>query len=187
MSSPHPPPDRAQPEASRPDLPDGYGVPTSDEGMLPWSWAEERLIAAPLYWIGTTRPDGRPHASPIWGAWVDGAFWFEGSPETRRGKNLAANPAIVVHLERGEDVVIVEGVAEVVRRPDPALAARVVDAFAAKYLASHGYKPDPAGWDRGGLYAVRPHVVIAWGQFPDTATRWRFPRDRAPDPTRDAP
>ncbi len=168
-------------------MPEGYGVPENDDGLLDWSWAVERLVAAKNYWFGTTRPDGRPHAMPAWAVWLDGALYFDGSPETRRMRNLARNPAIVVHLERGEDVVIVEGVAEVVRRPDPALAARVVDAFAAKYLASHGYKPDPAGWERGGLYAVRPHVVLAWGQFPDSATRWRFPRDRAPSPNRDAP
>ena len=161
---------RGGPTADRPDVPEGYGVPKSDEGMLPWSWARERLQEAKLYWVGTTRPDGRPHASPIWGAWVDDAFWFEGSPETRWGKNLAANPAIVVHIERGEDVVIVEGVAEDVTGPDETLAARLVEAFAAKY----DYRLDPTGWTEGGLHTVRPTVVMGWGTFPTTATRWRF-------------
>ena len=141
-------------------MPEGYGVPATDEGMLPWAWAEERLVAAPLYWVGTTRPDGRPHASPIWGVWVDGAFWFEGSPETRRGKNLAANPALALHIERGEDVVIVEGFAEEVIGPDEALAARIVEGFAAKYEPTHNYRPDPSGWNEGGLYAVRPRLVL---------------------------
>ena len=164
------------PVADRPAMPEGYGVPKSETGMLPWSWARERLEEASLYWVGTTRPDGRPHASPIWGAWVDDAFWFEGSPLTRRGKNLAANPAVVVHIERGEDVVI-EGVAEVVTGPDPELATRIVDGFAAKYESTHGYRPDPARWTEGGLYAVRPQMVLGWGAFPTTATRWRFGED----------
>ena len=51
---------------------------------------------------------------PVWGAWVDGMFFFHSHPGTRKARNLAVNPAIVVHLECGDDVVIVEGEAEVV-------------------------------------------------------------------------
>ena len=168
--------ERVEPRADRPRMPEGYGIPQGDEGLLPWSWARERLEQAPLYWLGTTRPDGRPHAMPIWGAWVDDAFYFEGGPDTRRGRNLAANPAIVVHVERGDDVVIVEGEARDVR-PDAVLAARVAEAFGVKYLPKYDSRPDPASWDEGGLYVVHPHVVFGWGQFPTTATRWRFPHD----------
>ena len=35
-----------------------------------------RLRAAMSYWIATTRPDGRPHAAPVWGVWLDDALWF---------------------------------------------------------------------------------------------------------------
>ena len=61
----------AEPESSRPVMPAGYGVPESDEGLLPWSWAVERLESARNYWFGTTRPDGRPHAMPAWAVWLD--------------------------------------------------------------------------------------------------------------------
>ena len=33
-----------------------YGVPESAEGMLPWSWAEERLVPAHNYWVVTAGP-----------------------------------------------------------------------------------------------------------------------------------
>ena len=158
----------------RAQMPTGYGVPQSDEGLLPWSWAQERLEGALLYWVMTVRPDGRPHATPIWGVWVDDRYYFEGGPDTRRGRNLAANPAVGVHLERGDDVVIIEGTAEEIKGPDPALAATLVEAFGAKYEPTHNYRPDPTGWDAGGLYVVRPHVVLAWGEFPKTVTRWQF-------------
>ncbi len=158
-------------------MPEGYGVPTTEEGMLAWSWASKRLERALIYWVATTRPDGRPHAVPIWGAWVDGTFYFEGSPETRRGRNLATNPAIVVHLERGDDIVIVEGIAEEVPGPNPSLASRVADAFTAKYLPKYGYRSARDSWHEGGLYAVRPRVALAWAEFPITATRWRFGDD----------
>ncbi len=77
--------------------------------MQTWSWAVERLESALNYWFSTTRPDGRPHAMPAWAVWVDHALYFDGSPETRRSRNLAVNPAIAVHLESGDQVVILEG------------------------------------------------------------------------------
>src|SRR5690349_19543878 len=121
------------PVADRPTMPTGYGVPANTEGMLPWSWATERLAAVYNYWIGTVRPDGRPHATPVWGVWLDDTYYFEGAPDTRRGRNIAANPEVVVHIERDEDIVIVEGRAEEIPDPDVALADRLVEAFAAKY------------------------------------------------------
>src|SRR3712207_9206562 len=101
----------AEPRRDRPVLPKDYGVPETEEGMLPWSWALERLENARNYWFSTTRPDGRPHAMPAWAAWVDGVLYFEGSPMTRRARNIAANPALSVHLESGDEVVIREGAA----------------------------------------------------------------------------
>ena len=166
--------EHAAPAPDRPRMPAGYGVPASDEGMLPWSHASELLGSALIYWIGSTRPDGRPHAMPLWGAWVDETFYFEGGRDTRRGRNLAANPAVVVHVERGDDIVILEGTAEEIAGPDPALAARLVDAFAAKYHARYGYRPEPEQWREGGLYTVRPRVAFAWNAFPQTTTRYRF-------------
>jgi nitroimidazol reductase NimA-like FMN-containing flavoprotein (pyridoxamine 5'-phosphate oxidase superfamily) len=158
----------------RPVLPQGYGVPKDDKGLLPWSWAVERLSAAINYWVGTTRPDGRPHAAPVWGVWLDDAFYFEGGPDTRRGRNLAANPAVVVHIERGDEIVIVEGSAAEITPPDPTLAARLVATWGAKYEPQYKYRPDPKGWDEGGLYVVQPRVVIGWAAFPTTTTRWHF-------------
>ncbi len=112
-----------QPRVERPQVPEGYGAPDTDEGLLPWEWAEQKLTEAPNYWFATVRPNGRPHASPIWGIWMDGALYFDGSPETRRMKNIAANPNVAVHLESGDEVVIIEGAAGAVAAPpDKALA-----------------------------------------------------------------
>jgi nitroimidazol reductase NimA-like FMN-containing flavoprotein (pyridoxamine 5'-phosphate oxidase superfamily) len=162
-----------EPERSRPFMPDGYGVPEHDEGMLDWSWAVERLAAAKSYWFSTTRPDGRPHAMPAWGAWIDGALYFDGSPETRRMRNLAANPAIVVHLESGDEVVVLEGQAFETGKPDPELARRLAGALAAKYGPK--YEPGVDTWDEGGLWVMRPKVAFSWTEFPTNVTRWRFP------------
>ena len=164
-----------EPKAGRPLMPKDYGVPEGDEGALPWGWAVERLEQARNYWFGTSRPDGRPHAMPAWAVWLDGALYFEGSPETRRARNIAANPAVVVHLESGDEVVILEGEAREASPPERELARRLAEAFAAKYGQSHDYRPGPDQWDNGGLWALRPSVAFAWSEFPKNATRWRFP------------
>jgi nitroimidazol reductase NimA-like FMN-containing flavoprotein (pyridoxamine 5'-phosphate oxidase superfamily) len=156
-------------------MPEGYGVPKTDEGLLPWTWAVERLEPALTYWFGTTRPDGRPHAMPAWGVWVDDALYFEGSPRTRRARNLAENPAIAVHLERGDEVVILEGEAREAGKPERPLAERLAAAFAAKYgTTKWEYRPTPEQWDRGGLWLLAPSVAFGWSDFPRDVTRWRF-------------
>ena len=52
--------------------------------MLSWDHVQERMAEARNYWVATVRPDGRPHATPVWGLWVDGAFYFGVAPGTRR-------------------------------------------------------------------------------------------------------
>lgn len=150
---------------SRPHIP-GYGIPEEEKGMLPWSHIEERMAAARNYWIGTTHPDGRPHATPVWGVWVDDTFYFGGGPDVRRSRNLRENPHVVVHLESGDDVVIIEGVTEqyTEQNADADLLKRIDDAYEAKYNMRHGTP----------VWAVRPRVVFAWASDLATATRWRF-------------
>ncbi|MQA01092.1 MAG: pyridoxamine 5'-phosphate oxidase [Dehalococcoidia bacterium] len=165
---------RVEPVRDRPKMPDGYGVPEQDDTLLTWEWAEERLERALNLWFSTTRPDGRPHAMPAWGAWLDGRLYFEGSPETRRARNVTANPAVVVHLESGDEVVIVEGEAQGASPPPRDVAERLSVIFDAKYGASHDYHPKPDQWEQGGLWAAQPKTVFAWSKFPDTVTRFRF-------------
>ncbi len=59
----------------------------------------------------------------MWGVWLDTAFYF--STGSLAAQNLAARPAITVHLESGNEVVIIEGMAETVG--DFALVERVVN------------------------------------------------------------
>ena len=169
----------SQPTVDRPKGPEEYGIPANDEGLLQWSWAEEQLRNAANYWIGTVRPDGRPHSTPVWGVWLDGALYFDGSPETRRMKNIVANPEVAIHLESGDEVVILEGRAEAVSRPPGReLAEDLARIYAAKYVA-HNYTPAVDQWDNGGLCAMRPRVALGWTlrageEFGKSYTRWRF-------------
>ena len=161
-----------RPYASRPQVP-GYGIPKGNKGMLPWKHVQERMAQAMTYWIGTTGPDGRPYATPVWGVWLDETLYFDGSPGTRRGRNIAANPAVVVHLEDGMNPVILHGDAHEIRGAELALRVRLSEAYSAKYTGL-GYAPGPDTWKEGGLYSVQPRVAFAWTKFPKDATRWRW-------------
>src|SRR3954447_26810544 len=113
-------------------MPPGYGVGAEPSPeLLSWRWVADQLTSARNYWIATARPDGRPHVAPVWGLWLDEAFYFSTDPASRKARNLEANPALVVHLESGDDVVILEGTAE--RVTDPSLRGRFADAYDAKY------------------------------------------------------
>ncbi|HEV8525646.1 MAG TPA: pyridoxamine 5'-phosphate oxidase family protein [Terriglobales bacterium] len=158
-----------QPRASRPHMP-GYGLlgTKSGRGLLPWSWAVERLTKTHNYWIATTRPDGAPHAMPVWGVWHEGAFYFSTGRQSRKARNLAANPRCVVCTERASEAVIVEGVAQELK--DGAILRSVGPVYRKKYK-----------WDfeaESPVFAVRPRVVFGLIEDPDefasAATRWSF-------------
>src|SRR5208282_408027 len=115
-----------EPKASRPHAP-GYGLPTGNKGLLPWSWAEQRLKKSHNYWITTVKPDGSPHdvsphgVSPhtmvVWGLWQDGRFLFSTGSQSRKARNLAQNANCIVCTEHAQEAVIVEGVAEIADAP----------------------------------------------------------------------
>ena len=163
----------SEPEARRPE-PAAYYMPaTEGSGLLPWTRLIERMETAQNYWVGTTRPDGRPHVMPVWGVWIEATFYFSTSPRSRKARNLAENPQVVVHLESGDDVVVIEGTAEDVS--DPSLLKRFADAYNPKY--DWNFSVDEL--QRGGVYAVTPRVAFSWldsrGEgFSGTATRWRL-------------
>jgi hypothetical protein len=160
-----------EPQAERPGIVEGYGISARNEGLLPWSHVSERMGSSRNYWIGTTRPDGRPHAAPVWGVWLDNALFFGTDRRSRKARNLRENPEVVVHLESGDDCVILEGVIE--EEADTALRRRAGVAYAAKYGFDALGSADEAG---PPVYVLRPRVAFAWmeSSFPETATRWRL-------------
>lgn len=156
----------ADPVAELLDLPEGYGTP---EAPLAWPDVRARLEAATRYWLATVRPDGRPHVVPLDGIWLDDGWFFGGSPDAVKHRNLTAEPRAVLHLEDAASAVIVEGVCEELF-PDPALAGRLSELSKAKY----GYGPDPASYAKSGVWRLRPERVLSWQRFPKDATRFVF-------------
>ncbi|MFL0274406.1 pyridoxamine 5'-phosphate oxidase family protein [Mycobacterium sp. SMC-19] len=165
---------KPDPAATRPVLPEGYGLPSSVEGLLSWSDVEQRLLAAQHYWLSTVRPDGTPHSVPRWGVWLDGRFYYDGAPTTRHARNLQGNPACTLTLESGTQVVIVEGVSTATSADPDGLGARLATAFE-KYHPQYAPSPDAwSGQDGGGLRMLIPRRALAWFAFPTDCTRFTF-------------
>ncbi len=151
------------PKRTRPDIPKEYGVPQTEEGMIEWSWVVEQLEKARNYWLISLYPDGRPHCVPSWGAWVSGKLYFSGGDMTRHAKNLAQNPTLIAHLESGDQVVIMHGVAEKADAVPSEIMAQIEVIYTAKY-----------GAGEGATYALVPSKVLAWTTYPTTPTRFLF-------------
>jgi hypothetical protein len=120
----------------------GYGIHSSGQWMLPWNHVDERMAEARNYWVAATRSDGRPHCAPVWGAWWMGRSISARATRSRKARNLSANPNIVVRVKSGDDVVILEGIAEEVAAPDPSLFAQIADALPARQRRGH-VRPAP--------------------------------------------
>lgn len=156
----------AEPQSSRLKMPKGYAVAAGEE-LLPWSVVATRLEQAENYWLATTCPDGRPHVTPVWGVWIDGAFYFDGIPTALWARNIASNPAASVHLESGRDVVILDGMVEDIVA-DAVVGTKISVAWTAKYGR---LVPEAA---TRGIFRLHPSTGRSWSRFPEDATHWRF-------------
>lgn len=161
-----------KPKSSRPHAP-GYGFPESKKGLLPWSWAEQRLKKSHNYWITTVKPDGSPHTMVVWGLWQDGRFVFSTGNKSRKARNLEQNPKCIVCTEHAQEAVIVEGVAEIA---DVAARRKMLPAYERKYKFDMSSMKDDILAMKEPVYAVRPRVVFGlWEKhFQSKSTRWKF-------------
>lgn len=147
-----------------------YGLLPADQGrgLLPWGWAQQRLENSRNFWVATTRPDGRPHLTAVWGVWWDNALYFGTGRLTRKARNLAQNPNCVVCTEDTAESVIVEGVAQ------PVSDSKVLQPITEAYRVKYGV----AIPDDSIVYAVHPKVAFGFieneAEFAGSATRWHF-------------
>lgn len=156
----------------------GYGFPRGTKGLLPWSWAEQRLKKSHNYWITTIKPDGlphgvAPHTMVIWGLWQDGRFLFSTGSQSRKTRNLAENPNCIICTEHAHEAVIVEGVAEIA---DVAARRKMIPVYEKKYTFDLSKMKDDILSMKEPVFAVSPRVVFGlWEKhFQGKSTRWKF-------------
>ena len=161
----------SQPRADRPFAP-GYGIVGAKEGkgLLPWAWIAKKMAGCRTFWLATIHAgQARPHVMPIWGVWLDDAFFFSTGRKSRKGQNLAANPACTITNDDGEEAVIVEGLATEVK--DAAALGRIAAAYKKKY------KMDPRSMAEP-IFRLQPSQIFGFVEktFPQSATRWKYNR-----------
>jgi uncharacterized pyridoxamine 5'-phosphate oxidase family protein len=123
-------------------------------GAIPWDDVRTVLADCRNYWVTTVRPDGQPHARPVWGVWWDGALGLSAGGGYWMLRNIHARPKVTVHPEAAEGlVVVVDGTARSVE--DVERRQQIVDVYNPKYDFNYG-----VDWD--GTIEVVPDRVYAW-------------------------
>jgi hypothetical protein len=151
---------------------------------IPWSRPRELLADGVLdiaTFVGTVRPDGRPHAARVGVAAYDGDLYFQCGPKSRKARNIAADPACTLSASLpGLDLVVEGEAGRVADTP-------TLEALAALYR-EHGwpvqvegdgftapYNAPSAGPPPWHLFRLAAHTVFGVaGVEPHGATRWRF-------------
>jgi general stress protein 26 len=160
-----------------------YGVPADPVGLLPWSWAQERLVDNRNYWVVTASASGRPHAMPVWGVWLaeTDRFWFSCSPSARKARNIAENPHCVVTVDDTVECISVEGRARIADQARDADAVdHAVATYVSKYWDDPAVHPEMEAFVRSNaIVEVAPDVgfgiIEREEEFAQRATRWRWP------------
>src|SRR5512144_1041850 len=159
---------------------------TSGTDAIPWSRPLDLLDGGVLRdgaaaFLGTVRPDGRPHSARIGAAWYDGDVYFQTGQQTRKARNLEVSPACTLSVSLTGIDLVFEGVAERVTDGPTLEAVAAVwreggwaaevsgDGIVAPYNAP-GTGPPP--WQ---VYRVAAHTVFGVATAePYGATRWQF-------------
>jgi PPOX class probable F420-dependent enzyme len=127
--------------------------------------ADRRLRAEPIIWLGTVRPDGRPHLVPIWFLWDGATVLMFSKPGAQKVRNLRRSPAVTLALDsadEGEDIVVIEGQAALL--PSGAITSEL-PAYAAKYaalLTRIGSSAAKMAVEYSQAISVAPTKIVAW-------------------------
>ncbi|MCW2600996.1 MAG: pyridoxamine 5-phosphate oxidase-related FMN-binding [Frankiales bacterium] len=133
------------------------------------------------FWLSTVDADGRPHMTAVGAHWVDGRYYFSGSPQSRKIRNMEREPRCSFGVAlQGYDVAL-EGRAT--RVTDEVRLQQVAQVFAeggwAPTVADGGFVHDfsapSAGPPPWFVYEFTPEAAYAVAtKEPGGATRWTF-------------
>ena len=167
----------------------------ADDGLPPVEWKAvvEELDAgsspapdahnARTTWLTTINDDGSAHVTAVGAIWLDGAFWFQTGPSTRKHRNVDRDPRCSLAVSiRGADVVV-EGVAA--RVTDSAVITKAAKGWAdggwpaALHASGSGItapfnapSQGPPPWH---VYRIEPRsATVVLGTEPGGLTRFKF-------------
>ncbi len=154
----------------------GYGVTEDPDGLLDWSWAEQRLLVERNFWFVTADAEGRPHSMPVWGVWMPERERFGMCCDSgaRKVRNIEANDRVVVTTTDSVECVSLEGRAVRVAGND---AEALAVAWAKKYCDENFSAEEMMEAVHGGVaFEVIPERAFGMIETPEEfskcATRW---------------
>ncbi len=127
--------------------------------------AEQRLRSNKIAWLTTVGSDGRPYTVPVWFLWYGNSVLFFSQPHKQKVRNLRKNGRVTLALDdtkEGEDVVIVEGTAELL--DDPTMSMRSPE-YVEKYgamMQDMGYTPESIAAEFSLGFRVTPVKIRSW-------------------------
>lgn len=104
--------------------------------------ADQRLQSNRIAWLTTVGGDGRPYTVPVGFVWEEQTLLIFSQPKKQKLRNIRKNPRVTLALdetERGHDVVIVEGTAELI--DDPQISMKMP-----AYVEKYGASIESMGW-----------------------------------------
>ena len=128
--------------------------------------AEQRLRSNIIAWLTTVGGDGRPYTVPVWFLWEGKTILIFSQPQKQKLRNIHKNARITLALDdtkQGDDVVIVEGTAELLNDPPVSV---VLPAYVEKYgalIRSMGWTPESMAADFSQGIRVTPTKFRSWG------------------------
>jgi len=123
-----------------------------------------RLREDQIAWLGTVRPDGRPHLVPVWFLWDGDTVLVYSQPDNQKVRNLRANPQVTLAIDDtkgGGDVVLVEGEATLADAP----ATEAPPAYVEKYrvgIGQIGHTPESMVATYSQAIRIMPRRFIRW-------------------------
>jgi len=121
--------------------------------------------------LATAHPlTGQPHVVPVWFAWDGESLWISSFSNTRKVRELKANPLCSVLIEPAPgqntlQAVLFEGPAEIITAPEHFLVEMATRIYT-RYLGPDGVlTPDPQSWMHDPLHLIiklTPRKTYSW-------------------------
>ncbi|WP_350348845.1 pyridoxamine 5'-phosphate oxidase family protein [Agromyces sp. G08B096] len=130
--------------------------------------ALEKLERDLIVWFTTVRANGEPHAVPVWFWWHEGRLLVFSEPTTAKVAHVRRGSPVLVHLQGdrfGEEVVVMNGRAEISERPAAEWLAAFRDAYEAKYadaIRDYGMGLDDIAAKFDTVIVFTPDRLMAW-------------------------
>jgi PPOX class probable F420-dependent enzyme len=122
-----------------------------------------------IAWFTTVDSHGSPHAVPVWFFWHGGRVVVFSEPQTVKVQHVRRGSPVLVHLQAGgpfgDDVLVLNGRAEVSERPAAEWLAEFGDAYTAKYAeaaADFGMTLDEMPQRFSTALVFTPERVLTW-------------------------